>query len=331
LFGSPDRKRASRVQETFFMIRIISLLGAIGLATLFVAACGGEDTTVITAFSLTPGGAGGVAGRASSGGTATSNGGDDSAAGSGVAGGASGGSPSEDAGPDASGPDAGPVTLDTGDAGLRIPCVEVADCDDQNLCTTESCPDGFCSVTPVAIGTPCGDTASVDECTQPDTCDASGVCLPNNQPEGTLCADGHCSLTGVCDCAVDRITTVPYQQQWQTTADTEIDLLDLQPCQLCDGTPDHVVVFTAPAAATYRLTATSIAGGAELTVFQGDCGAAPADLVCGENIDPESDDLNDQLELTLDAGDSVTVVVGEECEENGSEGILSIEVVPEEP
>jgi hypothetical protein len=232
---------------------------------------------------------------------------------------------------DAGDPDAGLATVDAGDAGPLIPCTETAECDDQNVCTIEACVDRFCSVSPAAIGTACGDTASDDECTQPDTCDGSGVCLANHQPDGTLCADGHCSLTGVCDCAVDRITTVPYQQQWQTTAATEIDLLDLQPCQLCDGTRDHIVVFTAPAAATYRFTATSVAGDVELTVFGGDCGASPTDLVCGENIDPAGDDLNDQLELALDAGDSVTVVVGEQCEENGSEGILGIEVVPEEP
>jgi hypothetical protein len=335
----PHRVAPCRLQETLFMIRFISLAGAVGLAALFVAACSGEDTTFVTSLSpLTPAGgasaAAGSGGRAGSGGGGT--GGSVASAGTGGAAAGTGGTAEVvDAGP-VTEPDAGPVivvvdAVDAGDAGLLIPCAVSADCDDQNACTLEACVGGFCSFPPAPIGTACGDTTTVDECTQPDTCDDSGVCLANNQPDGTLCADGHCSLTGVCDCAVERVTAVPYQQQWQTTADTEIDVFDLSPCQLCDGTRDHIVVFTAPATATYRFTATSLAGDVELTVFEGDCGATPQNLVCGENIDPDNDDLNDLLDLEVAAGDSVSVVVGEQCEENGSVGTLSIELAPDQP
>jgi hypothetical protein len=335
------------------MIRFISLAGAVGLAALFVAACSGDDTTFVTRLPLTP--AGGSSATAGSGGRAGSGGMGGSVAGAGgssagtggsggavaggsggaVAAGSGGSAEVVDAGPGGE-PDAGPVIVvvdgvDAGDAGPLIPCAVSADCDDQNACTLEACVGGFCSFPLAPIGTACGDTTTEDECTQPDTCDDSGVCLANNQPDGTLCADGHCSLTGVCDCAVERITAVPYQQQWQTTADTEIDVLDLSPCQLCDGTLDHIVVFTAPATATYRFTANSIGGDVELALFEGDCGAPPQNLVCGENIDPDNDDLNDRLDLEIAAGDSVSVVVGEQCEENGSEGNLRIELAPGQP
>jgi hypothetical protein len=325
------------------MIRIISLVGGLGLSALFVAACSGEDTTSFTSvLPLQPAaGSTGVAGRPGSGRGGTAGAPATGAGGNTSDPGASAGSVGvvdagdNDAavvgGADAGELDAGPARVDTSDAGSLIPCAVAADCDDQSDCTSEACVGGFCDFTPLAIGTACGDTTTADECTQPDTCDGLGVCLTNNQPDGTLCADGHCSLTGVCDCAVERITTVPYDQQWQTTADTEVDVLDLQPCQLCAGTPDHIVVFTAPADATYRITATSIAGDVELTVFAGECGAAPVDLICGQNVDPDNGDLNDRLELELAAGDTVTVVLGEQCEENGSEGRLSIDLAPEQP
>jgi hypothetical protein len=321
------------------MTRIISLVGAVGLAALSAAACG-DDAIVITNPMGGSGGLAGTGGRACGGGgcggggrgTTPAGGTGGSAAGTGGTAGLDGGLASTggpgvllDAGA-VTEPDAGPL-LDAGDAGPLIPCAVVGDCADANACTLEACVNGFCSFPPAAIGVACGDTTANDECTTPDTCDGSGVCLTNDQPDGTLCADGHCNVTGACDCAVDRVTTLPYSQQWQTTADTEIDIFD-PVCQTCDGTLDHVVVFTAPATATYRFTATS-GGNVELTVFEGDCTGTPESPVCGEDI--AVDDFNDQLELTVTQGESVTVVVGEQCEENGGEGNLSIEVVPEEP
>jgi hypothetical protein len=322
------------------MTRIISLVGAVGLAALSAAACG-DDAIVVTDPMGGSSGSAGTGGLACGGGGCGSGGrGITPAAGSGGSGGSAAGTGGTagvggTAGSGGTGvvdadagiePDAGPP-LDAGDAGSLIPCAVVGDCADANACTLEACVNGFCSFPPAAIGVACGDISTNDECTTPDTCDGSGVCLTNDQPDGTLCADGHCNVTGVCDCAVDRVTTLPYSQQWQTTADTEVDIFD-PVCQTCDGTLDHVVVFTAPATATYRFTAVS-GGNVELTVFEGDCTGTPANPVCGEDI--AVDDFNDQLELEVAQGESVTVVVGEQCEENGGEGNLSIEVVPEAP
>lgn len=130
-----------------------------------------------------------------------------------------------------------------------------------------------------------------------------------------------------CECAVDVITALPYSQQWQTTDDTEADVVDIEGCQLCDNTADHIVTFTAPADATYRFFASS-GGDVELAVYPGDCTAAPNDVSCGEDIDVGNEDYNDQVEVEIEQGATVTVVVGESCEENGGAGTLTIEVAP---
>jgi hypothetical protein len=140
-------------------------------------------------------------------------------------------------------------------------------------------------------------------------------------------ADAGACTEPACACAVDAITALPYSQQWQTTADNEDDVIDLEGCQLCDNTADHIVTFTAPAAATYRFFATS-GGDVELAVYPGDCTAAPNDVSCGEDIDLENEDYNDQVDVEIAQGQTVTVVVGESCEENGGAGTLTIQVAP---
>lgn len=53
----------------------------------------------------------------------------------------------------------------------------------------DACLDGICHDNGFpAAGTVCGD-ASDTECTKPDTCNGSGLCLANNQADGTSCGD----------------------------------------------------------------------------------------------------------------------------------------------
>jgi hypothetical protein len=161
----------------------------------------------------------------------------------------------------------------------------------------------------------------------------SGDAPDAGEPDASVAADaGDAGDAGACTdascvCAVDVITTLPYSQQWQTTEDTEADVVDLEGCQLCDNTADHIVTFTAPAAATYRFFATS-GGDVELAVYPGDCTAAPNDVACGEDLDADNEDYNDQVDVEIAEGATVTVVVGESCEENGGAGTLTIQVAP---
>jgi hypothetical protein len=119
-------------------------------------------------------------------------------------------------------------------------------------------------------------------------------------------------------------TTVPYNQQWQTTADSETDVHE--DCQICANTVDHIVVFTAPQTASYRFFVTG--GDPELAVFDGDCAGELANATCGADIDPDNEDYADVLDLELEAGATVTVVIGESCEEFGGAGMLSIDLNP---
>ncbi len=58
------------------------------------------------------------------------------------------------------------------------------ECNDGQFCTAGACGGGG----PKPAGTTCGSDTN-DECTNPDTCDASGVCQPNNAPDDTSCGD----------------------------------------------------------------------------------------------------------------------------------------------
>ena len=75
--------------------------------------------------------------------------------------------------------------------------------DDGNDCTDDYCDAGECTHPDWPEGTPCGNHDDT-QCTDPDTCDGSGTCLPNHEPNGTGCDDGlYCNvgeicLTGVC-------------------------------------------------------------------------------------------------------------------------------------
>jgi len=122
------------------------------------------------------------------------------------------------------------------------------------------------------------------------------------------------------------ITSVPFSRQWQTNDDTE-DVLEVRDCQLCDNTGDYILTFTAPATATYRFLATSSAD-VELTVYSGDETAEPDDVSCGQDINPRADDFNDRLDLDIARGETVTIVIGESCEEFGGSGTLTIQARP---
>jgi hypothetical protein len=74
---------------------------------------------------------------------------------------------------------------------------------DANDCTDDVCNNGVCVHPNSAPGTPCGSPANTD-CDNPDSCNGSGQCLANREPDGTSCSDGQfCNgpeacLAGIC-------------------------------------------------------------------------------------------------------------------------------------
>src|SRR5207249_3096767 len=75
----------------------------------------------------------------------------------------------------------------------------LADCDDENPCTDDACDAAIgCTHTPAPAGTSCGGASDM-VCDNPDTCDESGACLPNHEPDGTPCEDGDaCTTADTC-------------------------------------------------------------------------------------------------------------------------------------
>ncbi len=76
--------------------------------------------------------------------------------------------------------------------------------DDGNDCTDDHCIAGACTHPDWPAGTPCGDSSD-SQCDHPDTCDGTGDCLINHEPDGTFCDDfNDCTgpdtcQSGLCD------------------------------------------------------------------------------------------------------------------------------------
>lgn len=81
---------------------------------------------------------------------------------------------------------------------VEAECAVAAECSDGIACTSDVCNSGICNNPPKAAGTACGD-ASNDTCTNPDTCDGAGACVPNHAANGTSCQAGaFCTSGDVC-------------------------------------------------------------------------------------------------------------------------------------
>jgi hypothetical protein len=178
------------------------------------------------------------------------------------------------------------------------------------------------------------------ECTNPDQCSAAGVCLANDEANGSECDDGSCTL-GECiedqpvGCPRDVVTQVPFNTSWSSVGSP--DLFDGG----CDtaNSADYALTFTAPADGTYRFGAAGTLGAeadlippdadSVLTVANGACaGPGAVQLECNDDI-IDSVNLDSQLDLVLESGETVTVYVGELGEPGGGTGTLSITVLPD--
>jgi hypothetical protein len=77
-------------------------------------------------------------------------------------------------------------------------CRVDADCEDVNPCAIPSCTENRCTYVNREAGTACGDPRDT-ACTDPDTCDGDGHCVPNHLPDGASCDDGdECTMNDVC-------------------------------------------------------------------------------------------------------------------------------------
>ncbi len=80
---------------------------------------------------------------------------------------------------------------------------------DTNSCTNDVCTFGACAHPNKSAGSACGSSAA-GLCDNPDTCNASGVCLTNNLPNGSACADdGNECTTDTCNAGVCAHPTRP--------------------------------------------------------------------------------------------------------------------------
>ncbi|MDO8630862.1 MAG: hypothetical protein Q7R41_10245, partial [Phycisphaerales bacterium] len=79
--------------------------------------------------------------------------------------------------------------------------------DDGNECTSDTCESGQCTHPSRPPGAPCGDSRD-SACDHTDTCDGSGTCQPNLQPDGSSCSDG-LFCTGQEVCASGACTDAP--------------------------------------------------------------------------------------------------------------------------
>lgn len=302
------------------MRSISACLGLLGSAALWVMACGGSAGDLFAPGGGSSGSSG-FGGRGGRGGSGNSIGGEGGAGNGGEAGSPDGGL------------DDGGVIADGG-----IGCDEA--CDDGNDCTVDICDADGCRHPPVEAGALCGNGRD-DECTAPDSCDGQGECLPNDVANGSECSDGSCTL-GECiqgqpvGCPALVVTGLPFATGWRTVG--RVDLYGGD-CDV-DDTPDFALVFTAPAAATYRIEAAGEVGtndpeigGDEaseladsvLTIAAGACGGAAAPILdCNDDIAPGN--LDSRIDLDLQEGQTITIYVNEygEVVPGGGSGTLSV-------
>jgi hypothetical protein len=217
-------------------------------------------------------------------------------------------------------------------------CSNADQCDENGQCTSND----------VAAGTSCGD-ATESECTHHDVCGA-GACLPNDTPNGSACTGGSCTQ-GQCvaeqpvGCPIDVVNSVPATVHWSSVGAS--NLYD-GGCE-AQGTPDYALVFTAPAAGTYRFLAHGLIdstpytgadsvnsppteppdGDAVITVAKGSCTGPtgqPFDpLPCNDDI--AQDNIDAQLDLDLTDQQVITVYLNERTQYGGGTGTLTITLV----
>ncbi len=173
--------------------------------------------------------------------------------------------------------------------------------DEGNDCTDDLCAAAVCTHPDLAAGTSCGDPTDSD-CDNPDTCDGAGVCLANNEPDGTACPDeGNDCTDDLCAAAV---CTHPDLAAGTPCGDpTDDDCTDPDSCDGFGLCLDNHAADTTPC-------------DTEFCMVNQECTAG----ICGGGT---TRDCADTLDCTTDTCDEVN----DECDHSIDAGMCSIGVV----
>ncbi len=135
-----------------------------------------------------------------------------------------------------------PFSLTFATAVTIVDCVTAAECDDQNLCTVDTCVDDFCVHTPGNAGTVC--RSATGACDVPETCTGTSPTCP---PDGLASSSTVCrSSTGECDlpesCPGDSSACPPDVTAPDGTPCTDTDGLDCTIPECSGGTCNQTAV-----------------------------------------------------------------------------------------
>jgi len=146
--------------------------------------------------------------------------------------------------------------------------------------------------TPALIGTACGDDSDTI-CTDPDTCDGSGTCLPNHAPDGTSCEDDlFCNGADACSNGACASPGDPCDPGWVCNEDSDVcECDDAGDCDDGDScTADSCVDGSCVHSAIDPCCGDGTCGGGETcSSCPQDCGSCPEPCpngTCGPGEDP---------------------------------------------
>lgn len=89
-----------------------------------------------------------------------------------------------------------------GDGGVQIRCNGVEDCDDESVCTTDTCESQRCVFTPVSVASACNDG---DGCSTDDHCE-EGACVGTG-----ACASSTCATDALEDFLTSGVACLPHE------------------------------------------------------------------------------------------------------------------------
>jgi hypothetical protein len=189
----------------------------------------------------------------------------------------------------------------------------------------DACLDGVCHDNGFpAAGTACGDASDTD-CTHPDSCDGSGVCLANNQADATTCGDTGSACVRQDSCSNGLCADKGFEAAWTACGDSSSGACDS--ADSCNGSglclTNHVA-DGAPCgdAATACVNADACSNGACQ-----DHGFQPAGTACGDSSSSQCDGpdgcdgaglcASNHASVGTSCNDGVSCTTADSCDASG--------------